>query len=94
MLGLDNIGPAASKPVMESKDVLFKKFAGIDVFDVEIDCRDPDEFTRIVKSLAPPFDSINLEDMQAPECFRIETELREQMNIPLMHDAQQAGRVL
>ncbi|WP_375416937.1 NADP-dependent malic enzyme [uncultured Hymenobacter sp.] len=94
VLGLGNIGPAASKPVMEGKGVLFKKFAGIDVFDIEIDCQDPDEFIRIVKSLEPTFGGINLEDIKAPECFRIETALREQMNIPLMHDDQHGTAII
>ncbi|HEX8349904.1 MAG TPA: malic enzyme-like NAD(P)-binding protein, partial [Hymenobacter sp.] len=94
VLGLGNIGPAASKPVMEGKGVLFKKFAGIDCFDIEIDATDPDEFIRIVKSLEPTFGGINLEDIKAPECFRIETALREQMNIPLMHDDQHGTAII
>ncbi|GAB3168756.1 NADP-dependent malic enzyme [Telluribacter humicola] len=94
VLGLGNIGPDASKPVMEGKGVLFKKFAGIDVFDIEIDCTDPDEFIRIVRSLEPTFGGINLEDIKAPECFQIETALREQMNIPLMHDDQHGTAII
>ncbi|GGE98941.1 NADP-dependent malic enzyme [Hymenobacter cavernae] len=94
VLGLGNIGPAASKPVMEGKGVLFKKFAGIDCFDIEIDATDPDEFIRIVKALEPTFGGINLEDIKAPECFRIETALREQMNIPLMHDDQHGTAII
>jgi malate dehydrogenase (oxaloacetate-decarboxylating)(NADP+) len=94
VLGLGNIGPDASKPVMEGKGVLFKKFAGIDCFDIEIDATDPDEFIRIVKSLEPTFGGINLEDIKAPECFRIETELREKMNIPLMHDDQHGTAII
>jgi malate dehydrogenase (oxaloacetate-decarboxylating)(NADP+) len=94
VLGLGNIGPAASKPVMEGKGVLFKKFAGIDCFDIEIDAEDPDEFIRIVKALEPTFGGINLEDIKAPECFRIETELREKMNIPLMHDDQHGTAII
>jgi len=94
VLGLGNIGPAASKPVMEGKGVLFKKFAGIDCFDIEIDATDPDEFIRIVKALEPTFGGINLEDIKAPECFRIETELREKMNIPLMHDDQHGTAII
>ncbi len=94
VLGLGNIGPAASKPVMEGKGVLFKKFAGLDCFDIEIDANDPDEFIRIVKSLEPTFGGINLEDIKAPECFRIETELREKMNIPLMHDDQHGTAII
>ncbi len=94
VLGLGNIGPEASKPVMEGKGVLFKKFAGIDVFDIEIDCEDPDEFIRIVKSLEPTFGGINLEDIKAPECFKIEQELRKQMNIPVMHDDQHGTAII
>ncbi|KUG08933.1 malic enzyme [Solirubrum puertoriconensis] len=94
VLGLGNIGAAASKPVMEGKGVLFKKFAGIDCFDIEIDATDPDEFIRIVKALEPTFGGINLEDIKAPECFRIETELREKMNIPLMHDDQHGTAII
>ncbi|GAB3636548.1 NADP-dependent malic enzyme [Hymenobacter arcticus] len=94
VLGLGNIGPAASKPVMEGKGVLFKKFAGIDCFDIEIDATDPDEFIRIVKALEPTFGGINLEDIKAPECFRIETELRKLMNIPLMHDDQHGTAII
>ena len=94
VLGLGNIGPHASKPVMEGKGVLFKKFAGIDVFDIEIDCTDPQEFIRIVKSLEPTFGGINLEDIKAPECFEIEQELRKQMNIPVMHDDQHGTAII
>src|ERR671913_1965395 len=94
VLGLGNIGPEASKPVMEGKGVLFKKFAGIDVFDIEIDCTDPEEFIKIVKSLEPTFGGFNLEDIKAPECFKIEMALREQMNIPLMHDDQHGTAII
>ena len=94
VLGLGNIGPDASKPVMEGKGVLFKKFAGIDVFDIEIDCTDPDEFIRIVRSLEPTFGGINLEDIKAPESFKIEETLKEQMNIPLMHDDQHGTAII
>ena len=94
VLGLGNIGPEASKPVMEGKGVLFKKFAGIDVFDIEIDEYDPDAFIKIVKSLEPTFGGINLEDIKAPECFKIETELREKMNIPIMHDDQHGTAII
>ncbi len=94
VLGLGNIGPEASKPVMEGKGVLFKKFAGIDVFDIEIDEEDPDEFIKIVKSLEPTFGGINLEDIKAPECFKIETVLREKMNIPIMHDDQHGTAII
>jgi malate dehydrogenase (oxaloacetate-decarboxylating)(NADP+) len=94
VLGLGDIGPEASKPVMEGKGVLFKKFAGIDVFDIEIDEKDPDAFIKIVKSLEPTFGGVNLEDIKAPECFRIETELREKMNIPVMHDDQHGTAII
>ncbi len=94
VLGLGNIGPEASKPVMEGKGVLFKKFAGIDVFDIEIDQEDPDEFIKIVKALEPTFGGVNLEDIKAPECFKIETELREKMNIPIMHDDQHGTAII
>lgn len=94
VLGLGNIGPEASKPVMEGKGVLFKKFAGIDVFDIEIDEEDPDAIIKIIKSLEPTFGGINLEDIKAPECFKIETELREQMNIPVMHDDQHGTAII
>jgi malate dehydrogenase (oxaloacetate-decarboxylating)(NADP+) len=94
VLGLGNIGPEASKPVMEGKGVLFKKFAGIDVFDIEIDQEDPDEFIKIVKSLEPTFGGVNLEDIKAPECFKIETELREKMHIPIMHDDQHGTAII
>ena len=94
VLGLGNIGPEASKPVMEGKGVLFKKFAGIDVFDIEIDEEDPDKFIEIVKSLEPTFGGINLEDIKAPESFKIESELREKMNIPIMHDDQHGTAII
>jgi len=94
VLGLGNIGPDASKPVMEGKGVLFKKFAGIDVFDIEIDEEDPDKFIQIVKSLEPTFGGINLEDIKAPESFKIETELKEHMNIPIMHDDQHGTAII
>ncbi len=94
VLGLGNIGPEASKPVMEGKGVLFKKFAGIDVFDIEIDCSDPHEFIKIVKSLEPTFGGINLEDIKAPECFLIEETLRKEMNIPVMHDDQHGTAII
>lgn len=94
VLGLGNIGPEASKPVMEGKGVLFKKFAGIDVFDIEIDEEDPDAFIKIVKALEPTFGGVNLEDIKAPECFKIETKLREMMNIPVMHDDQHGTAII
>ena len=94
VLGLGNIGPEASKPVMEGKGVLFKKFAGIDVFDIEIDETDPDKFIDIVRSLEPTFGGINLEDIKAPECFKIEQVLRDKMNIPIMHDDQHGTAII
>jgi malate dehydrogenase (oxaloacetate-decarboxylating)(NADP+) len=94
VLGLGNIGPDASKPVMEGKGVLFKKFAGIDVFDIEIDATDPQEIIRIVKSLEPTFGGINLEDIKAPECFEIEEELKKTMTIPVMHDDQHGTAII
>jgi malate dehydrogenase (oxaloacetate-decarboxylating)(NADP+) len=94
VLGLGNIGADAAKPVMEGKGVLFKKFAGIDVFDIEIDETDPDKFIHIVKSLEPTFGGVNLEDIKAPECFKIEQELREKLNIPVMHDDQHGTAII
>jgi malate dehydrogenase (oxaloacetate-decarboxylating)(NADP+) len=94
VLGLGNIGALASKPVMEGKAVLFKKYAGIDSFDIEIAEEDPDEFIKIVKSLEPTFGGINLEDIKAPECFKIEQVLREKMNIPVMHDDQHGTAII
>lgn len=94
VLGLGNIGPEASKPVMEGKGVLFKKFAGIDVFDIEVAEEDADEFIKIVKALEPTFGGINLEDIKAPESFKIEKELREKMNIPVMHDDQHGTAII
>src|SRR3970040_940275 len=86
VLGLGDIGPLAAKPVMEGKGVLFKKFAGIDVFDLEINERDPDKLVEIIASLEPTFGGINLEDIKSPECFQIEGKLRNRMNIPIFHD--------
>jgi len=83
VLGLGTIGPLAAKPVMEGKAVIFKKFAGIDVFDLEIDERDPDKLVDIIAALEPTFGGINLEDIKAPECFYIERKLRERMKIPV-----------
>lgn len=94
VLGLGNIGPEASKPVMEGKGVLFKKFAGIDVFDIEINEQDPDKFIEIVKSLEPTFGGINLEDIKAPESFKIEQTLRKEMKIPIMHDDQHGTAII
>ena len=88
VLGLGNIGPLASKPVMEGKAVLFKKFAGVDVFDIEIDELDPAKLVDIIASLEPTFGAINLEDIRAPDCFYIERELRKRMKIPVFHDDQ------
>ncbi|HRI19316.1 MAG TPA: NADP-dependent malic enzyme [Panacibacter sp.] len=94
VLGLGDIGPEASKPVMEGKAVLFKIFADIDVFDVEINEKDPEKFVQIVKALEPTFGGINLEDIKAPECFYIERMLREQCNIPVMHDDQHGTAII
>ncbi len=94
VLGLGNIGPDAAKPVMEGKGVLFKKFAGIDVFDIELNANDPEEFIRIVKALEPTFGGINLEDIKAPESFKIEQALKETMNIPVMHDDQHGTAII
>ena len=88
VLGLGNIGALAGKPVMEGKAALFKKFAGIDVFDIEVDQQDPDKFVEVVAALEPTFGAINLEDIKAPECFEIEAKLRARMNIPVFHDDQ------
>ena len=94
VLGLGNIGPEASKPVMEGKAVLFKKFAGIDVFDIEINVDDIDAFVQVVKALEPTFGGINLEDIAAPASFEIETRLRKEMNIPVMHDDQHGTAII
>ena len=94
VLGLGAIGPLAAKPVMEGKAVLFKKFANIDVFDLEIDERDPDRLVEIVASLEPTFGGINLEDIKAPECFYVEKKLRERMKIPVFHDDQHGTAIV
>ena len=94
VLGLGDIGPLASKPVMEGKGVLFKKFAGVDVFDIEVAQNDPDKFIEAVAALEPTFGGINLEDIKAPECFKIERELRERMNIPVFHDDQHGTSII
>lgn len=94
VLGLGNIGPLASKPVMEGKAVLFKKFANIDVFDIEIDETDVDKLVDIIASLEPTFGGINLEDIKAPECFMIENKLRERMKIPVFHDDQHGTAIV
>ncbi len=94
VLGLGPIGPLASKPVMEGKAVLFKKFAGIDVFDIEINELDPDKLVDIIASLEPTFGGINLEDIKAPECFYVEKKLRERMKIPVFHDDQHGTAII
>jgi malate dehydrogenase (oxaloacetate-decarboxylating)(NADP+) len=94
VLGLGNIGPEAGKPVMEGKGVLFKIFADIDVFDIEINETDPEKFVQIVKSLEPTFGGINLEDIKAPECFYIEQKLKEELKIPIMHDDQHGTAII
>ena len=94
VLGLGNIGPLASKPVMEGKGVLFKKFAGIDVFDIEVDESEVDRFVDVVAALEPTFGGINLEDIKAPECFEIEKQLRARMNIPVFHDDQHGTAII
>ncbi|MBV2234080.1 MAG: NADP-dependent malic enzyme [Sterolibacterium sp.] len=94
VLGLGNIGPLAGKPVMEGKGVLFKKFAGIDVFDIEINENDPDKLVDIIASLEPTFGGINLEDIKAPECFYIEKKLRERLKIPVFHDDQHGTAII
>ncbi|CNE07539.1 bifunctional malic enzyme oxidoreductase/phosphotransacetylase [Yersinia nurmii] len=94
VLGLGNIGALAGKPVMEGKGVLFKKFSGIDVFDIEVDEHNPDKLIDIIASLEPTFGGINLEDIKAPECFYIERKLRERMNIPVFHDDQHGTAII
>lgn len=94
VLGLGNIGPLASKPVMEGKAVLFKKFANIDVFDIEVNETDPEKFVETVARLAPTFGGINLEDIKAPECFYIEDELRKRLDIPVLHDDQHGTAII
>jgi malate dehydrogenase (oxaloacetate-decarboxylating)(NADP+) len=94
VLGLGNIGPLASKPVMEGKAVLFKKFAGIDVFDIEIDAKDVERMVEVISALEPTFGGINLEDIKAPECFEVEARLRERMKIPVFHDDQHGTAII
>ena len=94
VLGLGNIGPLASKPVMEGKGVLFKRFADIDVFDIEIDTLDPEEIIRTCELIAPSFGGINLEDIRAPECFVIEKELKRRLDIPVFHDDQHGTAII
>ena len=94
VLGLGNIGPLAAKPVMEGKGVLFKKFAGIDVFDIELNELDPDRLIEVIAALEPTFGGINLEDIKAPECFYIESKLRERLKIPVFHDDQHGTAII
>ena len=94
VLGLGDIGALASKPVMEGKAVLFKKFAAVDSFDIEVDEKNIDKFCDIVKAIAPTFGGINLEDIKAPECFEIEKRLVEELNIPVMYDDQHGTAII
>ena len=94
VLGLGDIGAEAGKPVMEGKGLLFKIFAGIDVFDIEVNEKDPDKFIQVVKAIAPTFGGINLEDIKAPECFEIEERLKAELNIPIMHDDQHGTAII
>jgi len=94
VLGLGNIGPLAAKPVMEGKAVLFKKFSGIDVFDIELDEPDPDKLIEHIAAMEPTFGGINLEDIKAPECFYVEAKLRERMKIPVFHDDQHGTAIV
>ncbi|MBM4387588.1 MAG: NADP-dependent malic enzyme, partial [Deltaproteobacteria bacterium] len=94
VLGLGDIGTLAGKPVMEGKGVLFKRFADIDVFDIEVDSKDPDEVVRVVQCIAPTFGGINLEDIKAPECFYIEKRLKELLDIPVFHDDQHGTAII
>jgi malate dehydrogenase (oxaloacetate-decarboxylating)(NADP+) len=94
VLGLGNIGPLAGKPVMEGKANLFKKFADIDVFDIELDAMTVDEIVAAVKAIAPTFGGINLEDIRSPECFEVERRLQEQLSIPVFHDDQHGTAII
>src|SRR6185437_553639 len=94
VLGLGAIGPLAAKPVMEGKAVLFKKFAGIDVFDIEVEQRDPQKLIELIAALEPTFGAINLEDIKAPECFIVERELRRRLKIPVFHDDQHGTAII
>lgn len=94
VLGLGNIGPLAAKPVMEGKSMLFKRFAGIDAFDIEVDETDPEKIIGVVKAIAPTFGGINLEDIKAPECFRIDERLRAELDIPVIHDDQHGTAII
>lgn len=94
VLGLGNMGALASKPVMEGKAALFKRFADIDVFDIEIDCHDPESLVETIVRISPTFGGINLEDIKAPECFFVEAQLKERLNIPVLHDDQQGTAIV
>src|ERR1700686_4755179 len=94
VLGLGNIGALAGKPVMEGKAVLFKKFAGIDVFDIEVDAQEVDRMVEVVAALEPTFGGINLEDIKAPECFEVEAKLRQRMKIPVFHDDKHGTAII
>lgn len=94
VLGLGDVGPLAGKPVMEGKALLFKIFAGIDAFDIEIDAKEPDKFVEVAKAISPTFGGINLEDIKAPECFEIEKRLKEEIDIPVMHDDQHGTAII
>src|SRR5210317_1469107 len=94
VLGLGDIGALAGKPVMEGKGLLFKIFADVDVFDIEVDRKDPKEFIEVVKAITPTFGGINLEDIKAPECFEIEEEVKELLNIPVFHDDQHGTAII
>ncbi|HEX2619414.1 MAG TPA: malic enzyme-like NAD(P)-binding protein, partial [Phototrophicaceae bacterium] len=94
ILGLGNLGPEASKPVMEGKGVLFKRFADIDVFDIEINAKTPDEIVAAVRAIAPTFGGINLEDIKAPECFEVEERLKAELDIPVFHDDQHGTAII
>ena len=94
VLGLGDIGALSGKPVMEGKGLLFKIYGGIDVFDIEVNEKDPDRFVEAVKAIAPTFGGINLEDIKAPECFEIERRLKEELDIPVMHDDQHGTAII
>jgi malate dehydrogenase (oxaloacetate-decarboxylating)(NADP+) len=94
VLGLGDIGALQGKPVMEGKGLLFKIFADVDVFDIEVDCKDVDRFVEVAKAIAPTFGGINLEDIKAPECFEIEERLKKELNIPVFHDDQHGTAII
>ena len=94
VLGLGDIGALSGKPVMEGKGLLFKIYGGIDVFDIEVDEKDPEKFIEAVKAIAPTFGGLNLEDIKAPECFEIERRLKEELDIPVMHDDQHGTAII